>query len=226
MVLPSAEAIDFVIEPAAGQTVSVRPLANSVWPGGALSGVRERDRVVLGGGDGVAIEVERPEAGREDSNAYLYRLDRRRMAFPLAVGVCRATAVVPASAPAPAPAATSGGDISGFDPANWPRHCGLILSDGRRIRFRYQTGGPRGPAQMVGEGLWSGQPVTTRFAGVPSGTSHFGDRTGPAGTERMLGGGDIRAKVIKFTRIGDPSVTAQTGIGICGYNNIVRRPNQ
>jgi hypothetical protein len=102
--------------------------------------------------------------------------------------------------------------------------CGLLLEDGRRVRFDYTLDWPRGRVRIQSPALWGNQPVTTNWTEVPSGNSRFGGATGPAGTERMLGADNIRVKIISFSRIGDPADTVRTGLGICGYNNIVRRP--
>jgi len=216
LVTPNAENVSFSVASSAGGsgTVVLAPAEGSVWPAAPAAGSRDGNEIAIGGRGGLILNVGPPLA-------LLSRSDSRGAIVPVAVGACREAVDVTVSAVS----GSVSNDLPAFDPAQWPRHCGLLLSDGRRVRFRYQTGGPRGPAQMLGEGLWGNQPVTTRFAGVTSGTSHFGDRTGPAGTDRMLGSGDARAKIIAFTRIGDPSISAQTGVGICGYNNITRRPN-
>jgi hypothetical protein len=129
-------------------------------------------------------------------------------------------AAAPATAPTAPAAQPAAGNIPAFDPARWPEHCGILLANGRRVRFDYTISGPNGPVRLESPILWGNKPVTVRWT-----QSRFGGRTGPAGAERMLGHENIRVKIVNFSRLGDPAVSAQTGLGICGYNNVVRRPN-
>jgi hypothetical protein len=198
------------------------PASGSIWPltpsRGIRSGGKSR-RIVFGGRGGVALDTGAMEAGQTSSIAMLSRWDGRRLTYPVAVGSCRLAAAPAAAGPTP-PAAQAATNIPAFDPAGWPQDCGMLLSDGRRVRFDYTIAGPNGPVRLQSPVLWGNKPVETRRTG-----NRFGGRTGPAGAERMLGHDAVRVKIIHFSRIGDPAVSAQAAIGICGYNNVVRRPN-
>jgi len=228
LVTPGADPIDFALVSGSGTDAVLAPRTGSVWPQAAMAASRPgreqggASRLVVGGQGGLVLDISGLDAERRSAVGLLSRWNGRRPTYPVAVGVCRLLAEAPSPVPTPS-APPPSIDVAAFDPARWPDHCGLLLGDGRRVRFDYTISGPRGPVRIESPSLWGGQPVTVPWGGG-SGNSRFGGRTGPAGSERMGGEADIRVKIINFSRIGDPAVSAQTGIGICAYRNIVRRP--
>lgn len=224
-VTPSAQAIDFAV--VEDSSVAILPRTGSIWPSAPLRARRasgRTHRIVVGDRDGLVLDVGRSE-GQGRAMSVLSRWNGRQPTYPVAVGTCQA---IPRTAPASdrSPAAFSASDnIAAFDPQRWPDDCGLLLDDGRRVRFDYTIAGPGGPVRLESRVLWGSRPVTTRWSGGPGGTSRFGGGSGPSGSERMLHHDGLLVKIIQFSRIGDPAVSAQSGLGICGYNNVVRRPN-
>lgn len=224
-VTPSAQAIDFAV--VEDSSVAILPRAASIWPSAPLQARRasgRTHRIIVGDRDGLVLDVGEIE-GRSRAIALLSRWNGRQPTYPVAVGTCQ-TSSGTASAPDLPPVPFSASDnIAAFDPRQWPSDCGLLLDDGRRVRFDYTITGPGGPVRIESQVLWGSRPVTTRWSGGPGGASRFGGGIGPSGSERMLSHDGLLVKIIQFSRIGDPAVSARSGLGICGYNNVVRRPN-
>jgi hypothetical protein len=118
-----------------------------------------------------------------------------------------------------------GASIPAFDPARWPgTRCGLVLSDGRRVPFQFTLAG-EDRIRLSSPDLWAGRPITMdirwgNIEGDQAGT--FSRRGGPEGLQIMSVMGSSAARLIWLRQIGGQ---AQSGFGICGYSQIVRRPS-
>lgn len=216
----------------------------SVWPTQTLPGVRNimtgSERAgrmfAFGSGNGVALEIG--EAVAENSSSRpttLFRRDGQRVGLPLAHGFCapprERRVLVYRMIDANFDPREIGATIPAFDPAGWPeRDCGMILDDGRQVRFSFNLTAPD-RARLAGSGLWGGQPVSLpirwqdREDGLQFGT--FGRRGGPNGSQTMYIEQDSgnAVKLIHLTSLGDAASNSQSGYAICGYRRIVRRPN-
>jgi hypothetical protein len=205
----------------------------SAWPSRTLIG---SSRPPLGNGlsftiagpDGFLLLLGAPETGIAQRAATLFLREGRRAMPPLAYGFCEerptpASVAAPSASPEPAES-----DNPAFDPALWPSEdCGLILSDGRRVRLRF-TISERDQVRLQSTALWSGQPVTLPIRWSSSGerqTGTFAREGGPEGDQIMLvGPSRAAAKLIRLRRLGDASLPNLRGYGICGYRAVERRP--
>lgn len=228
LVTPGGDNVGFFIwSDGAENEVNLTSTTGSVWPSGTVVARRPDSsdgvQFLIGGSAGFILELARPSASGGPRLATLMRNASSRNTYPVAVGVCQDAP--PPREPSPPRGDSVGIDNPAFDPARWPDDCAMITSRREIVRFDYTIAGPRGPVRLESPSLWNAQPLNVRFVNVPDGNSRFGGETGPAGSERLLGTGNVRAKIIAFSRLGDPATPAQTGIGICGYNHVVRRPN-
>jgi hypothetical protein len=202
----------------------------SAWPARTLVGTPQpgaaRRVIAIGGSDGFLLELGLEPDARQQRSATLSRRSGQGAPLPVAYGFCEES---PAAARGEEPAADRnavGADNAAFDPARWPEDCGLMLSDGRRIRLDF-TLVDRDRARLESPQLWSGRPVSMSVRwmngnGIQTGT--FGRRGGPEGTQTMFVQGGQAVKLIRLRQIGEPSAPGLSGYGICGYSNIVRRP--
>ena len=86
-----------------------------------------------------------------------------------------------------------------------------------------------GPEHVVLEGeLWSGGRVAVRnrWSGSGAMVGSFSGSGGPEGVQMMIINGSRAAKLIRFRQLGNPSRPNLTGYGICGYRQVVGRPNR
>jgi hypothetical protein len=174
------------------------------------------------------LELGGQPAGQTQRSATLFKRERGRVTLPVAFGFCEDRAIdATAAAPSSDPAAI-GTDNPAFDPARWPEEdCGLIVSNGRRIRFRFTLTGET-QLRLDSPDLWSGRPVSTTIRWQNSGDSTqigaFGGNGGPEGAQMMFVETPTAVKLIRFRELGDPSIPNATGYGICSYRGLVRRP--
>lgn len=202
----------------------------STWPARTLAGTQRTGAVppgiAIGGSDGLVLELGPESADRRQRSATLGRRDGQSGALPVAYGFCEER---PAATEVGEPGADRnevGADNEAFDPARWPEDCGLILSDGRRVRFDFTLiEGDR--LRLESPQLWSGRPVRVGvrwMSGTSLQTATFGRRGGPEGVQTMFVQRSQAVKLIRLLQAGEPSAPNLNGYGICGYGNIVRRP--
>jgi hypothetical protein len=229
LVTPDATAVEFTV---AGWDASRRSLgvarrtAASAWPKQSLDGKAEGSSghsFSFGGANGLLLDLGQSASGAGSRTALLSRRARGATAHPVAFGFCNPVPANTTLVMAPIVAgADAGADIAAFDPVRWPTDCAMVTDRGAIVRFDYTIKGER--VELVSPTLWSGRPVLVPIAFTDKG-ARFGSRQGPAGSDRWVM--DARsaraAKLIHFARLGDSS--AQAAYGICGYNQIVRRPN-
>jgi len=229
LVTPDATAVEFTVAgwDASGRSLGVaRRTAASAWPKQSLHGKAEGSSghsFSFGGANGLLLDLGQSASGAGARTALLSRRARGATAHPVAFGFCNP---VPANATlvlAPtADGADAGADVAAFDPVRWPTDCAMVTDRGEIVRFDYTIKGTR--VELVSPALWSGRPVLVPISFTDKG-ARFGSSRGPAGSDRWFM--DRRsaraAKLIHFSRLGDSS--AQSAYGICGYNQIVRRPN-
>ena len=233
LVTPRGDAVGFQILPgnSVQRTVSLAPTHDSVWPTSTLTGGRSsgdpassgESRVVFGGADGLLLEMSAADNSPRRM-ATLFRRDRR-LGYPIAVGFCEQAGPFSVLAPTDRndPAAVAA-EIPAFDPRHWPEdRCGMLLTNGRRLPFRFMQRGPDEVA-MVSSVLWAGRPVTARIRSARS----FNGRNGLSGTQEFIvrEREGIAVKLIRFRGLGDPSAGSHTAYAICGYTGIVRRPTR
>jgi hypothetical protein len=233
LVTPRGDAIGFFIwSGEAPNEIRLSATSGSVWPAGTVVGSRgdqnSNMRFTIGERRGFVLELSAQAAGRAQRSATLFLRDGNRAALPMAYGFCDERPA-PEGAQEPNPDRNLVGmDHPALNPALWPEDCGLILSDGRRLRFDYTLiGSDR--LRLEGRELWSGRPLTTRFRRVsmPRGqVGSFGQQGGPEGLEMFFVEPPRGAKLVRFQQLGDPSLPNLTGYGICGYKAVVRRPNR
>ena len=239
LVTPGGDRIGFLMLPwDDGGVVGVIPTRGSVWPRRTLPAAPASvDRppagkywLSFGGEPGLMLELE-PAQPSARQTATLLRRQGRRPGLPLAFGFCepgpRPTIYAPMNLDVDPRQIDA--DIPAFDPDQWPQNrCALLISDGRRMPFRFRLSGPR-TAAFSGDGLWSGRTVTAPIrwlraqGGVQLGA--FERRGGPRGTQRMIvdPAAGQAGKMIYLSEIGDPSLAGQSGYGMCGYVGLVRR---
>jgi hypothetical protein len=230
LVTPRGDSIGFFLWSAEDPTeFRLTATPGSAWPARTLVGTQRTGAaprgIAIGGSDGFLLELGPDSAGHQQRSATLSRRSRQG-ALPVAYGFCEER---PAAAQAGEPAADRnevGADNAAFDPARWPQDCGLMLTDGRRIRFDF-TLADRNRVTLTSPQLWSGRPVTASVSwvsgrGAQVGT--FSRRGGPEGVQTMAVRGGQAVKLIRLQQIGEPSAPGLSGYGICGYTNIVRRP--
>jgi hypothetical protein len=230
LVTPRGDAIGFFLWAAEDpQEFRITATPGSAWPARTVVGTRRPGAapgIAIGGREGFMLELGAGSGDRQQRSATLSRRGGQSAPLPVAYGFCEER---PAAAAGEEPGADRnevGADNAAFDPARWPQDCGLILSDGRRIRFDF-TLSESGRVRIESPQLWSGRPVTTGISwtnarGAQVGT--FGRRGGPEGVQTMFTRGAQAVKLIRLLQIAEPSAPGLTGYGICGYGNIVRRP--
>lgn len=229
LVTPDGSAVQFILTgwSASGRTLSVaRSSVASTWPKQSLGGKAEGasgHSFSFGGADGLLLDLGRAASKTGARTALLSRRAGGATTHPAAFGFCNPVPPDVALVLAPITrGAAAGTDIAAFDPARWPAICAMVTDRGHIVRFDYTLKGQR--VELVSPVLWGRQPVLTPISFTDRG-ARFGSRTGPSGSERWVM--DRRsgraAKLIHFSRLGDSS--AQSAYGICGYNQIVRRPN-
>lgn len=200
----------------------------SAWPRHTLAGSRqtlERNVpwFVIGGADGVALMLNAPDGGRRA--ATLVSRNRRLAMLPLAYGFCEERPA-PQTAEAPPAREATEADSPVFNPELWPADdCALLLSDGRRIRFKV-TLMPLSDVQFQSEVLWPGAPVTTRLRWATDSRADFSSPNGPQGNQLFMINGTLGTRVISLRRLGGASPAGLSGYGICGYRGLHRAPNR
>jgi hypothetical protein len=230
---PNGDAVAFRIvsgDPAGKDEMWLAASEGSVWPTRTLVGDRartDRDTFAFGGEHGLVLEMYAAEGDIRPIS--IRRREGSRIGLPLAYGYCRSeshsTVIYPAL-DSSIPDDQIGDDIRSFDATRWPADdCGLILSDGRRMRFRFNLAGNL--VRLSSASLWSGRPVSLPIAwqvrrGAQLGT--FGRANGPAGDQTMYVSPDNQSavKLINLSNLGDSSVAGQKGFAICGYRQLVR----
>lgn len=228
LVTPGNDAVGFQLLTGArpdGQ-VTFSPTRGSIWPARTLAATTAANgnRFALEGDEGFTLKLEPAEQSPDRYIATLSRRGAQGSEVPIAFGFCDRSQE--ASAGQAGDAAPAQADIAAaaraFDPARWPEdRCGMILSDGRRMPFRFQLSGPNQVA-MVSSSLWNRQPVTARMRGATS----FSGRNGLSGAREfiILEREAMGADLIRFRNLGDPSAAGLTAYAICGYSQVVRRP--
>jgi hypothetical protein len=233
---PGSAVVDFVAPnwDESGDEIGIDGSSESVWPRTPLVGRRHvmtgspgaGRMFAFGAGNGLALEVA-AGTNQELRSATLYRRDGRRVGLPLAFGFC---AVRPDSAVSPMPdrnadSADAGANIAAFDPARWPAgDCGLVLSDGRRVPFRFMLPN-REQVRLWSPELWANGPVTMAmrwYGGDRAMTGSFARSGGPSGRQAMAVSVPFAARLIRLWQIGGPTAPGLTGFGICGMQ-LVRR---
>lgn len=229
LVTPGGDNVGFFIWSDGGENeVFLTSTDGSVWPSQTVVARRPDDsngtQFLIGGSNGFILDLAARQQGGRLRLATLIRNESSRSSYPVAIGGCQ-DAPPPREPRPPSGEGGVGSDNPAFAPANWPDDCALLTNHRQIVRFDY-TLVPQGQrVRLESPNLWGGQPVTVRWTEGNGGSHRFGAETGPAGSERLAGTGSTRAKLIYFSRIGDSATPATTGIGICGYTNIVRRPN-
>jgi hypothetical protein len=229
LVTPDATAVQFSApdwNPAARALSVVRSGASTAWPQQSLEGKAEGSSghsFSFGGSEGLLLELGQTASGSGTRTALLSRRARGSTAHPVAFGYCSSAPAggTPVAQP-PAAAAGTGADAAAFDPARWPEDCALVTDGGDILRFDYTIEGGR--VALDSTRLWGGRRVLVPIAFTDKG-ARFGSRDGPSGSERFtLDRRSGRAvKLIHFSRLADS--TGRSAYGICGYNQVVRRPN-
>jgi hypothetical protein len=233
LVAPNGNSIAFRVvsgDPSARDEMWIVGEEGTVWPTRTLVGQRTRpgsNSFLFGGAQGLIVQIGEVEGGVR--SASVRRREGDRVGLPLAYGYCRER---PRLNIYRAHDDTIGedeiaADIPAFDPRRWPANdCGLILSDGRRMRFGFRLD-TNGAVRLSSPGLWSGRAVSLpiRWENRPRvqyGT--FGRRDGPSGSQRMYIASDNASgvKLITLSNLGDASAAGQIGFAICGYRQLVR----
>ena len=208
-------------------------LPGSAWPNGTVVGTRRQggagSNFVLGGPDGMLLELSNQGQGRAQRAVTLFSRQGERENLPIAYGYCQDEQVT-ANPPEPGPdQGLVGADNAAFDPERWPdRDCSLLLSNGRRVTLDPELR-PNDRLELRSSDLWGGRPVNTRIrwadrVGVQVGS--FGDPDSPQGV-RVLAVSGTRATVLfRFQDLKDPSLAGVSAYGICGIRRIERRPNR
>jgi hypothetical protein len=209
----------------------------SIWPNrtlpgqsGIMTGTPHAARMfAFGSGDGLALDLGERGGDQTSRVATLYRRERQNVGLPLAFGFCRKRTAQPyiyRQVDVDADPRDIGANIPAFDPVHWPAaDCGLILSDGRRVPFRFSLSG-QDEVRLSSPELWAGHPVTMAIRwgtidGAQSGS--FVRRGGPEGVQTMVVSGTRGAKLIRLRQIVGRTGRDQTGFAICGYSQMVRR---
>jgi hypothetical protein len=202
----------------------------SAWPRHTLAGTRrnlERNVpwFVIGGADGVALMLNAPEAGATRRAATIVGRSRRLVPLPLAYGFCEERPA-PETAVPPTDLNATEADSPVFNPELWPDDdCALLLSDGRRIRFKV-TLMPLSDVQFQSEALWPGAPVTTRLRWATDSRADFSSPNGPQGNQLFMINGTLGTRVISLRRVGGTAAAGLSGYGICGYRGLHRAPGR
>lgn len=228
LVTPRGDVLHFAAMPWSedGSRLGLAPAQGSAWPADAIVGTRNRaGRFGFGREGGVVFELGARVAGRLARSATLYR--NQGDGLPLAFGFCQpgpAPDVADAVDTSAQPAAV-GADIPAFDPQNWPiEDCGLLLSDGRRVRFGYHHVGPD-RVNLTSADLWPGETVTAS-SGEDGKTAAqvFRRPGGPDGVVSLVVVPPRGASLIRILHLGVATAPDLTAYGICGYREVVRRP--
>jgi hypothetical protein len=234
LVTPRSDAVGFVIPSwdESRDEISISGSEGTAWPRrtlagrrGALTGSPGAARMfAFGSGNGLALEVA-ASPNQEIRSATLYRRSGRRVGLPLAFGFCavRPDPAVHGMPDRNADSAEIGANIPAFDPARWPEgDCGLVLSDGRRVPFRF-TLPNRDQVRLWSPALWADGPVTMAMrwdGGARSISGSFARSGGPSGRQATAVSAPLAVRLIRLWQIGGP--TGLTGFGICGMQ-LVRR---
>jgi len=235
LITPRGDPVSFFIwaDPAP-ERIRMSALPGSVWPSGTVVATRPSgggaNRFVLGDRKGLILELSPQAQGRTQRSATLFESENARARVPVAYGYCQDK---PVAADPPEPSsnrdAVGAGHVA-FDSAQWPDgDCGLLLSDGRRIRFDPTLQSRRDELQFTSTNLWSGRPASARVRFSESGGAqigHFGDQAGPQGVRLMVVDRSRAAELYRFQNLADPAVAGLTGYGICGHRKVVRRPSR
>jgi hypothetical protein len=233
---PGSAVVDFAVPgwDESGNEIGISGSEGSVWPRRTLSGRRgvmtgspgAARMFAFGSGNGLALEVA-AEPNQEMRSATLYRRDGRRVGLPLAFGFC-AVRPDPMAYSMPdrnADPGDIGANIAAFDPARWPAaDCGLVLSDGRRVPFRF-TLPNREQVRLWSPELWADGPVTMAmrwYGGARALTGSFARSGGPSGRQATAAMVPFAARLIRLWQIGGATAPGLTGFGICGMQ-LVRR---
>jgi hypothetical protein len=203
----------------------------SAWPTHTLAGTRgtlgrNATGFVIGGAGGAALALSAQDAGTRRRAATIIGTSQGLSSLPLAYGFCEERPA-PETAIPPADREATEADSPAFNPDLWPEEdCAMLLSDGRRIRFKFTLLGPS-DLRIQSQALWSGRPVTTRLQWSTSGQgqARFDSPDGPAGDQLFVVNVPRAARVIRFRRLGGGEAAGLSGYGICGYRAIQRRPN-
>jgi len=229
LVTPRGDAIGFVLWGADNPgEIRLSSAPGSAWPTRTVVGTRQGMSSALRfaiGANGFVLELGSAAQGRQQQAVTLFLRDGQNATLPVAYGFCEERRP-PAELDEPGPDRNAvGTDNPAFDPAHWPDDCGLILSDGRRLRFGFRLIG-RDQARFESSELWSGRPVTTtiRWMNANLQAGSFSRRGGPEGVQMMFVQRSQAVKLVRLQQVGEPSAPNLNGYGICGYNNIVRRP--
>ncbi|HYI47978.1 MAG TPA: hypothetical protein VEX35_05875 [Allosphingosinicella sp.] len=226
LVTPRGDSIGFVVRGTENPAeIRLTAAPGSAWPAHSVVGRQGTTGFVIGGSAGLDLHLG-PESAARQRATTLSRRGGRSAALPVAYGFCEER---PAAAAGEEPGAgrhDAGADNPAFDPARWPQDCGLILSDGRRMRLDF-TLVDRNRARLQSAQLWPGGPVTMEVRwlnGRGGQVGAFSRRGGPEGVQTMYTQGSRAVKLIRLRQIGEPSAPGLNGYGICGYGSIVRRP--
>jgi hypothetical protein len=234
LVTPAGDPVGFTLIDAAGQDPELVPADRSVWPTrtlparrGVLTGSPGASGMfATGSGDGLALDVSEAAPNESLRQAILYRRDRLRVGVPIAFGFCAVLPdqpIVYEGAGAAADPREIGANIPAFDPAHWPAaDCGLILSDGRRVPFRF-TLPNRDQVRLWSPALWADGPVTMAMrwdGGARAMSGSFARSGGPSGRQATAVSVPLAVRLIRLWEIGGS--TGLTGFGICGMQ-LVRR---
>lgn len=228
LVTPRGDAVGFSLRATANpDEIRLASVPGSAWPAHSVVGRQRGGGFAIGGSEGFLLELG-PSEARHQRSATLWRRNGRSASLPVAYGFCEERPASAAVDEEPGAGGNeAGADHPAFDPARWPQDCGLMLSDGRRIRFDF-TLVDRDHARLESPQLWSGRPVTTdvRWINGRGGAQvgAFSRRGGPEGVQTMFIQRAQAVKLIRLRQIGEPSAPGLSGYGICGYTNIVRRP--
>ena len=201
----------------------------SAWPTHTLAGTRGNlarngSGFMIGGADGVALTLSAQEPGATRRAATIVGRSTRHAMLPLAYGFCEERPA-PETAEPPANLDATEGDSPAFNLDLWPtQDCALLLSDGRRVRFKFVDRGIR-DVRIQSEALWSGRPITTALRWSDPSRASFNSPDGPEGNQLFLANGWRAVKVIRFRRLGGGEPVGLSGYGICGYRAVDRRPN-
>jgi hypothetical protein len=234
LVTPRSDAVDFVAPNwnESGDEISISGSEGTVWPRRTLAGRRgvtagspgAARMFAFGSGNGLALEVA-AGSNQEIRSATLYRRGGRRVGLPLAFGFCalRPDPAVHGMPDRNADSAEIGANIPAFDPARWPAaDCGLVLSDGRRVPFRF-TLPNRDQVRLWSPALWADGPVTMAMrwdGGARALSGSFARSGGPSGRQATAVSVPLAVRLIRLWEIGGS--TGLTGFGICGMQ-LVRR---
>jgi hypothetical protein len=238
LVTPAGETVGFMAPSwdESSDDIMLVGTEGSVWPTrtlpgqrGIMTGTPRAPRMfAFGAGNGLALDIGDSSRDHSLKEARLYRRNGEKVGLSVAFGFCRlqpaASVIFRALDPAADPREI-GANIPAFDPARWPgTTCGLILSDGRRVPFQFSLAG-QDRVTLSSPELWAGRPITMDIRwgtveGDQAGT--FSRRGGPEGFQVMSVLDSSAARLIWLRQIGG---SAQSGFGICGYPQVVRRPS-